>query len=115
MHRVTAARLLLLLFGISACAPVLQAFSAAPPHACCLRKLHRPAEHQTRLDDSSKHDGSCCPPLTARHSAQIQADKTSVRFPQSAELVLSADRISRVEGFETHNCSRAPPIVSFLM
>src|SRR5206468_4577096 len=44
MHRVTA-RLLLLIVALGIFQPFLEAFSAEPPHACCLRRLHTPKNH----------------------------------------------------------------------
>jgi len=45
MHRLTA-RLLLLIVALGIFQPLLEAFSAEPPHACCLRRLHARKGHQ---------------------------------------------------------------------
>src|SRR5207302_9784054 len=57
MHRLTA-RLLLIALLAGSYAPVALAFSATPPHACCLRK-HSGGSPELSFD--SRHfGGDCC-------------------------------------------------------
>lgn len=105
-------RLLLLLFVGGACAPVLQAFSAEPPHACCLRKMHGSPEREPGLHDATPHQGNCCPPMATPHSANLSGRETAVNILPSSELALAPARCRRNSGFDRSHSSRAPPVLS---
>src|SRR6266550_7167442 len=89
MHRLTA-RLLLLILALGIFQPLLEAFSAEPPHACCLRRLHAQKDQPLQLRDASKLNGNCCPPLTAPHIAQPKSGDKDTAIPLASELVVSA-------------------------
>jgi len=111
MNRLTARVLLLFLFA-SAFAPVLQALSAAAPHACCLRRLRGPADRGSGFYDSARRDGNCCPPLTTSHSAQVVAGETAVYSARCSELELGCSGFWHGAGFDSSHSSRAPPSFS---
>jgi|SRR6266496_3353524 len=109
------ARLLLVFFLSSTSAPMLQALAASPPHACCLRRLHdstdqRSTGQQPRIHDAAKHDGSCCPPLTTSHSAQVPLRKSEASLLHSSELQLPPSNFRHDAAFDSKCSSRAPPI-----
>jgi hypothetical protein len=108
MHCLTA-RLLLFFLLASAFAPVLQALSAEPPHACCLRKLHGSAERGAGIHDSAKHDGNCCPPMTTPHSAQVLVGGVAVFNPHTSQLSSEPENATYAAEFANQNSSRAPP------
>src|SRR6266496_4589390 len=89
MHRLIA-RLLLYIVALGIFQPLLEAFSAEPPHACCLRRLHARKGHQPlQFRDARKLNANCCPPLTAPRTANVaSADKASF------ELTLSIVNLS---------------------
>src|SRR5215813_10745163 len=111
MHRLTA-RLLLLIVALGISQPLLEAFSAEPPHACCLRRLHGSANNTPHFQAAKQADGSCCPPLTTPHIAQVQSDETSIPLPQHSERVPAATNVRILQEFDSHNSSRAPPVSS---
>src|SRR6266576_5286884 len=109
MHRLTA-RLLLLFLLASAFAPVMQALSAEPPHACCLRRAHGPSDRGAGLHDWAKRDGNCCPPMTSSHSARVLAGEVSAFHSHSSRVSPGPNNPVHVVGFSDQNSSRAPPI-----
>ena len=109
MHRLIA-RLLLLIVALGIFQPSLEAFSAEPPHACCLRRLHAQKDQPLQLRDASKLNGNCCPPLTAPHIAQPKSGDKDTAIPLASELVVSAMNARSGKGFDSHNSSRAPPV-----
>jgi hypothetical protein len=108
MHRPTA-RLLLLIVAFGIFQPLLEAYSAEPPHACCLRHLHTRSDLPTQLRDASKLNGNCCPPLITPHTARaVHSDALS--FLSNFSSVNSQIDLSRhAAGFESSNSTRAPP------
>ena len=112
MQRLTARLLLLLVVVSGSFTPLLQAFSAQPPHACCLRKLHAPKDLPLRISDTTAAHGNCCPPATTRQSAQALELKvfSAVLAVSSFDLRL-ADPEHNLE-FASSLSARAPPIFS---
>jgi hypothetical protein len=108
VHRLTA-RLLLLLIAIGMFQPLLEAFSADPPHACCLRRLHAQKDQPLQFRDASKLNRNCCPPLTTPHIAQLKSGEDALAIPLVSELVFGATNARPGKGFDSHNSSRAPP------
>jgi hypothetical protein len=112
MQRLTARLLLLLVVVSGSFSPLLQAFSAQPPHACCLRKLHATKDSPLQISDATAAHGNCCPPVTTRQSAQA-ADLSMF----SAALAISsfdlrlADPENNLE-FASSLSARAPPTFS---
>jgi len=109
MHRLIA-RLSLSLVALGIFQPLLEAFSAEPPHACCLRRLHAQKDQPLQLREASKLNGNCCPPLTAPHIAQAKSGDKDTAIPLASELVVSAMNARSGKGFDSHNSSRAPPV-----
>src|ERR1700681_716079 len=87
MHRTTA-RLLLVLLLTGIFVPVALAISAAPPHACCLRKpMHGRPSHDSEFNappGCCQHD--CCRTLTVSRWAHLSPSVTVYRTPASAAL-----------------------------
>jgi hypothetical protein len=108
MHRLIA-RLLLYIVALGIFQPLLEAFSAEPPHACCLRRLHAHTDQPLQLRDANKANGNCCPRLTTPHTAQVKSGENSVAIPHASELVFAVINASPGQGFDSHNSSRAPP------
>src|SRR5438874_13337005 len=100
MPRLTA-RLLLLIVALGIFQPLLEAFSAEPPHACCLRRLHAQKDQPLQLGDASKLNGNCCPPLITPHTARaVHSDALS--FLSNFSSVNSQVDLSRyAAGFES--------------
>src|SRR6266567_3674669 len=109
MQRVTA-RLVLLFLLASAFAPVLQALSAEPPHACCLRKLHSSAGRGASIHGSARTDGNCCPPMTTSQSGQVLGGKVTFFLAHSSDLQLEPLGSWHGAGYDSNNSSRAPPV-----
>jgi hypothetical protein len=109
MHGLTA-RLLLIVIALGIFQPLLEAFSAEPPHACCQRRLHGAPNSTSHFQAPKKSDGSCCPPLTTPHTAQVRSAEDKLAVPQCSQPVRSATHAWMIRGFESHNSSRAPPV-----
>ena len=112
MQRPTARLLLLLVVVSGSFAPLLQAFSAQRPHACCLRKLHATKDSPAQISDTTAAHGNCCPPVTTRQSAQAADLKVF-----SAVLAVSSLDLQLVEPehnleFTSNLSARAPPTFS---
>jgi hypothetical protein len=112
MQRLTARLLLLLVVVSGSFAPLLQAFSAQPPHACCLRRLHASKDSPLQVSDATAAHGNCCPPVTTRQSAQAADLKlfSAVLAVSSLDL-WPADLEHNLE-FTPNLSARAPPTFS---
>jgi len=108
MHRLTA-RLLLLIVALGIFQPLLEAFSAEPPHACCLRRLHARKGQPLQFRDARKLNGNCCPPLTTAHTANV-VHRNTASIARSLSIVnrLPDDHSHRA-GFTSSLSTRAPP------
>jgi hypothetical protein len=111
MHRLTA-RFLLLFLVVGATEPMLQALSAVPPHACCLRKLHGATGRQSGIHDSTRHQGNCCPPMTAPFVASFRGSISVIVLLHSSELVLTPAYLGHTFDVAADHPSRAPPALS---
>jgi hypothetical protein len=113
MHRLTA-RVLLLFLATSAFAPFLQALSAEPPHACCLRKLHsrNNGEEGHRISDAAPRPNNCCPPLTTPHSAQVLAGGAGTLLLHVSELKTEPANFLSTATPNSNHSGRAPPLFS---
>ena len=104
-----AARLLLLLIALAVCQPLVEALSAEPPHACCLRKLHSLPNRPAQMQDRTKAGGNCCPPLTAPHTANpVSGDQTQFARVVSNLKLISQDCFLH-NTFQPSLSTRAPP------
>ncbi|HKN36989.1 MAG TPA: hypothetical protein VJX16_27400 [Terriglobales bacterium] len=111
MHRLTA-RLLLIALLAGSYAPVALAFSATPPHACCLRK-HSGGSPELSFD--SRHfGGDCCRLPATSQWAQPRPSILPSGIEHRQTAVLPKD--SHPRRFEQRNslAVRAPPAVSSL-
>ena len=108
MHRPTA-RLLLLIVAFGILQPFLEAYSAEPLHACCLRRLHARSDLPAQFRDAKQANGNCCPPLITPHTARaVHSD--AVSFLSNFSSVNSQVELSRhAAGLESSNSTRAPP------
>lgn len=106
MQRLTT-RLLLLAMLIGAFAPLVEAFSAQQPHACCLRKLHARNDLPLEVSDNARR-GNCCPPLTTPHTAELQTFGRTFVFHSFALPLAAADSFYAVQLIAGPS-SRAPP------
>ena len=111
MHRLTA-RVLLLFLATSAFAPFLQALSAEPPHACCLRKLHSRNEDRQRVSDAAPRPNNCCPPLTTPHPAQVLAYEVGTALLHGSELDSTTANFLPTATPNSNHSGRAPPLFS---
>jgi hypothetical protein len=112
MHRLTA-RLLLLIVALGIFQPLLEAFSAEPPHACCLRRLHAHKDQQLQFHDATKPNGSCCPPLTTPHTANLIACRTTSYALEHSIVNFRFDDEAHHSGFASSLSTRAPPSPAF--
>jgi hypothetical protein len=112
MQRLTARLLLLLVVVSGSFAPLLQAFSAQPPHACCLRKLHAPKDLPLQISDTTAAHGNCCPPVTTRQSAQALEPKLFSAFLTISSLELRPAYSENNLEFASNLSARAPPTFS---
>src|ERR1700689_3086813 len=89
MHRLTARALLVLLL-VGVFAPVALAISAAPAHACCLRKpMHGRPSHDAQFEappGCCQHD--CCRSLAVSRTANLTS-KTCAQAPAAATMLRS--------------------------
>src|SRR5215467_7386967 len=107
MQRITA-RLVLLLIAISVFQPVVEALSAVPPHACCLRRLHAIPNQPAQFHVAGKPGGNCCPPLTTPHTANpVSFDRVQISLTFSGRKAVSQDR-SLQNAFKASLSARAP-------
>jgi len=108
MHRLTA-RLLLLVVALGIFQPLLEAFSAEPPHACCLRRLHARKDQPLQFRGVTNANGNCCPPLTAPRSANLVS--CGAVYAVSAPSITNLPAYARVHfgGLSGTLLARAPP------
>jgi len=108
MHRPSA-RLLLLIIAFGIFQPLLEAYSAEPPHACCLRRLHTRSNLPTQFRDAKQPNGNCCPPLITPHTARtVHSDGLSF-LSNFSSVNSQVDLPRHAAGFESSNSTRAPP------
>jgi hypothetical protein len=108
MQRFTA-RLVLLLVALSTCEPLLQTLSAAPSHACCLRRLHVRQDGRPQLGEATTRSNNCCPPLTMPHSAKVAAhDSASIQL-QASDLHDGLPNSFHATRYRSSLSARAPP------
>ena len=110
MHRLTA-RLLLVLLLLGILVPVALAISAAPPHACCLRKpMHGRPSHDAEFQvppGCCQHD--CCRPLTVSRAAHLTS-KTCAQATLASTILQSERQPSRLAtSVNRAHSGRAPP------
>jgi hypothetical protein len=108
MHRLTA-RLLLLIVALGIFQPLLEAFSAEPPHACCLRRLHAHKGQPLQFRDAARPNGSCCPPLTTPHTANLISRGAVHAVPAHSIINVPADAYVHFRGLSGTVLARAPP------
>src|SRR5436309_8289102 len=103
------ARLLVFVAVVGIFQPLLEAFSAEPPHACCLRRLHGRSDLPTQFRDAKQPNGNCCPPPITPHTARaVHSD--AVSFLSNFSSLKSQVELSRhAAGLESSNSTRAPP------
>jgi hypothetical protein len=108
MHRLTA-RLLLVLMLVGTLAPPALAFSATPPHACCLRKLHQQGFDGPAFQAPTDADRSCCRTLASTQWAETGLSvKARVALACSALQGIFAPARPATEPGTSHS-GRAPP------
>jgi hypothetical protein len=113
MHRLTA-RLLLVLLLVGVFAPVALAISAAPLHACCVRKpMHGRPSHDAEFHappGCCQHDS--CRSLTVSQWAHLSPSATAQVAPASTSL--QSDRPASLFAIDVNSAhsSRAPPQIS---
>ena len=108
MHRLIA-KLLLAVFALRVFAPLLQAFSAEPPHACCLRRLHSRNDRSLQFSDAKRPGGNCCPPLTTPQSANVAAHNTAVFCLKTSAINRRSQASHYAAFFKISDSPRAPP------
>ncbi len=110
MHRLTA-RLLLVLLLVSVFAPVALAISAAPVHACCLRKaMHGRSSHNAEfqaLPGCCQHD--CCRPLTVAQGVHLSQLACVEIAPTVASLQCELRLARLTVNVNNAHSGRAPP------
>jgi len=115
MHRATA-RLLLVLLLTGIVVPVALAISAAPPHACCLRKpMHARPSNDAQFQappGCCQHD--CCRPLTVSRVAHLTPKACAQATP--ASTILQSERKAIHFGLSVNHAysGRAPPQFSIV-
>jgi len=117
MHRLTA-RLLLLLAFVGTLAPLALAATAAPEHACCLRKgVHLCHGSAPESDQRSIRDASCCNHDGCRAATTSQwahaQPTTTAAFVQDVEARIGESRTATpaAKRFSLQS-TRAPPQTS---
>jgi hypothetical protein len=118
MHRLTA-RLLLLFALVGTFVPLALAVSAAPPHACCVRKAAHQCHGSTipesdqpsvRSPGCCNHD--CCRAVTTRQSAHPQQSATSIVAGNVDFRIAAAQARTPASDVFASQSTRAPPSVS---
>jgi hypothetical protein len=104
MQRLIA-RLLLLVALAGNFIPLALAATAAPPHACCIRKTHKchspvAESEQLALREAGSCSHDCCRGVTTARWAQLQSSHTAVAQHD-------------VTGRESETHSNAPTTVQF--
>lgn len=116
MHRLTA-RLLLLFALAGNLVPLATALTAAPSHACCVRKAahhcHEPAvadSSQLVIRDTSCCGHDCCRAVTTAQWAHPQLKLTAF-FLHSIDVHLAVSKSDFLAAASVEfQSSRAPPI-----
>jgi hypothetical protein len=115
MHRLTA-RLLLLFALLGHLVPVAMASTAAPLHACCLRKgIHHCQDslgvetEQPVIRDSSCCKGGCCRAVTTAQWAHAQPVATAIFAPNVEAYVGQSNSVSHHADVSRFQSARAPP------
>ena len=115
MHRATA-RLLLVLLLVGVFVPVALAISAAPPHACCVRKpMHGRPSHDAEFQapmGCCQHD--CCRPLTVSRGIRLTSKTRSQVTPASSILQSERQQIQFASPVNHAHSGRAPPQFSIV-
>jgi hypothetical protein len=110
MHRTTA-KLLLILLLVGVFVPVALAVSAAPPHACCLRKpMHGRPSHDAQFQappECCQHD--CCRPLTVSRGVRLTSKTRTQAMPASTILQSEQQLIQFASSVNSAHSGRAPP------
>jgi hypothetical protein len=110
MHRLTA-RILLVLVLVGSFAPVALAISAAPEHACCMRKpMHGRPSHDSEFHappGCCQHDG--CRSLTVSQWAHLSPSAKVHRAAASAALQPALAEIYFSASINHAHSGRAPP------
>jgi len=110
MHRVIA-RLLLVLLLTGIIAPVALAISAAPPHACCLRKpMHGRPSHDAQFQappGCCQHD--CCRALTVSRGVRLTSKACAQAAPPSTIRQSERQAIHFSSSVNHAHSGRAPP------
>jgi len=110
MHRLTA-RLLLVLLLTGILVPVALAISAAPPHACCLRKpMHGRPSHDAQFQappGCCQHD--CCRSITVSQWAHVSPLASAQVSPASATLQSEWQGLCFAVSIKHAHSGRAPP------
>jgi len=110
MYRLTA-RLLLVLLLASTFVPVAMAVSAPVPHACCMRKpMHRHGPGGRELRAVDTRNGSCCPPVTTAHWAELGSGIDSSVQPLLACLSPDLQPIGLTSQANALRPVRGPPL-----
>ena len=118
MHRLTA-RLLLFFALVGNLAPLALAATAAPPHACCVRK----AEHhchdslasetgQLVIRDASCCNHNCCRAITTAQWAYTQPPAGTFDAPNVETHLGQPDLVSPNTEVSRFQSTRAPPCFS---
>jgi hypothetical protein len=117
MHRLTA-RFLLLFTLVGTFAPLALAMTAAPPHACCLRKAaHQCHGSAPESDQRTIQDAGCCNhdsgrAVTTSQWASPQPWTTST-IAQNVEARIPDTRTdSPSSDLRASQSTRAPPPIS---
>lgn len=117
MHRLTA-RFLLLLALVGSFAPLALAATAAPEHACCLRKgVHQchgsaPESDQRSIRNTSCCNHDCCRAATTSQWAHAQPPVTAPFAPNIETRILEARISSPATQRFSSQSTRAPPQIS---
>jgi hypothetical protein len=110
MHRATA-KLLLILLLVGVFAPVALAISAAPPHACCMRKpMHGRPSHDAQFQappGCCQHD--CCRPLTVSRGVRLTSKTCQQATPASTIPRSELQPIQFASSVNYAHSGRAPP------
>jgi hypothetical protein len=114
MQRLVA-RLLLLFVLAGSVFPLALATTAAPLHACCIRKAHQC--HSSGIADSDQlvlrstgccnHD--CCRAVTTRQPAHPQPSATPDAAQHAASAVADSHLVAHTVEVSTSQSTRAPP------
>jgi hypothetical protein len=117
MHRLTA-RFLLLFALVGTFAPLALAMTAAPPHACCLRKAayqchgSAPESDQRTIQDAGCCNHDCGRAVTTSQWAHAQPSTTSFTAQNVEARVAELHSGTPASKLCPSQSTRAPPLVS---